>query len=742
TKQGHLDAKVKLVGAKYNADSNRADISFNVQPGPIIHVKTAGAHLWPWTKKKLIPVYAGIGVDPEIIQEGERNIVSYFQNKGYFDAKVTSSVQKQGDSETVSYQITKGPRHKVEGVSIAGNTKLSDDDLAQYLKVKKAHFFNHGDFSQKLVSASATNLENVYKANGYSAVKVTPQVKNDGGNIRVVFNVDEGPRDIVDALNIQGNDTLTAAQFAPDGLKLAPGQPYSQQFANEDRNVIMAHYLNAGYLNASFRETVKAVPKQPHHVLVTYQITEGPQVMTANIITLGKEHTQQRLISRSTMLIKPNRPLTQEDIYTAQTNLYNDNVFDWAEIDPRREITTQTKEDVVVKLHEAPRNQMTYGFGFEVINRGGSVPSGTVVVPGLPAIGLNKDFKTAIKTFYGPRATFQYTRTNIRGKDETASVSLFAGRLDQRFSGTFTDPSFRWSSWAQSFQISAEANQENPIFSSHLASFGYELKKPLDRNKEKTVFFRYRFQQTGISRLTIPELVPAEDLHVKLSQISATYVRDTRDNALDAHKGIYESAEFTLVPKALGSSVDFARFFGQTSYYKKIPANIIWANSLRIGLQAPFAGSHVPVSELYFTGGGSTLRGFSLDGAGPQRFISICGSTQCFPTLVPVGGNQLFILNSELRIPVDQVKKGLGVVGFYDGGNVYRSVGFSNFFSNFTHSVGIGFRYATPVGPVRIDIGHVLNSSPAIIGTIPPGVNDPTGAIKTTNYFITIGQAF
>jgi outer membrane protein assembly factor BamA len=223
---------------------------------------------------------------------------------------------------------------------------------------------------------------------------------------------------------------------------------------------------------------------------------------------------------------------------------------------------------------------------------------------------------------------------------------------------------------------------------------------------------------------------------------SINYVRDTRDNALDAHKGIYQSYEATIVPRALGSSVDFGRFFGQMAYYKKIVANIIWANSLRVGLQAPFAGSHVPVTEQYFTGGGSTLRGFSLDGAGPQHFVNICGATQCFPTLVPVGGNQLFILNSELRIPVDRIKKNLGVVAFYDGGNVYSHVGFHDFFSDYTNSVGVGLRYSTPVGPIRIDIGHVLNSQPSIIGAIPPGLTNPTNAIKRTNYFITIGQAF
>jgi outer membrane protein assembly factor BamA len=218
---------------------------------------------------------------------------------------------------------------------------------------------------------------------------------------------------------------------------------------------------------------------------------------------------------------------------------------------------------------------------------------------------------------------------------------------------------------------------------------------------------------------------------VRLSTVSATYIRDTRDFQLDAHKGIYETFEFDLNPSALGSNVDFGRFIGQTAYYKKLPANIIWANSVRLGMAKAFSGSHIPLSEEFFTGGGSTIRGFPLNGAGPQRVIPACGDpadpSTCENITVPVGGNQLFIVNSEFRIPVSVpglLEKGLSVVPFYDGGNVFRTIGFHG---QYTNTIGFGFRYATPVGPIRLDIGHNLNA--------PPG-------IKSTQIFVTVGQAF
>lgn len=731
-KNGHLAAQVRLIGANYDPETRRADISFHVDTGPVVKVNVEGAHLWPWTRKKLLPVYQQIGVDPELIQEGRQNLISHFQNKGYFDVNVTTNVQQQPGGENIVYQIAKGPRHKVADVKVVGNQGLGTKELMQHLKVEKAHFLSHGDFSQKLVRSSVKNLTDLYKANGYSSVKVTPQVVNQNGNIVVTFNVNEGPQDIVQSIRIAGANTLPESKFAPHGLKLQPGKPYSQKLADEDRNEVMANYLRQGYLNATFREIAKA--NQPHRLDVVYQIEEGPQVHTATVVTLGREDTQQKLITRDVAEINPGQPLRADEMMRSETELYEPGIFDWAQVDPRRQITTQTQEDVLVKVHEAKRNVLTYGFGFEVINRGGSVPSGTVAVPGLPPVGLPSTFKTSQSTFWGPRGTIEYTRSNLRGKAESLTFSGLGARLEQRGSVVFSDPSFRWSSWATDVSLSGEHNSENPIYSSRIAQVALQFRRPLNKKKTRYWFVKYSLSETGLTHLLIPELVPSSQMHVRLSTFSTTYTNDTRDNVLDAHKGIYQSFEVDINPRVL-SNFQFARFLGQTAYYKKIRGNVVWANSVRLGLEQSFGGSTVPLSQAFFSGGGSSLRGFPLNGAGPQRTIPACGNpavpSTCSLITVPVGGNQLLILNSELRVPspVDLpiVHKNLGFAVFYDGGNVFQSVGFHNFGAQYTNSIGAGLRYSTPVGPVRIDIGHNLNA--------PPG-------LKSTQVFVTLGQAF
>jgi outer membrane protein assembly factor BamA len=728
--QNYVTGQVKLVSAEYDAQTNRADIIFQITTGPIVKISTVGAHMLGRTKRSLVPIYQTNAVNDELIKEGQRNLVPYFQAKGYFDTTVDVKTVNEKDEMSIVYDIHKDGRHKVDEVAFKGNHHFNAKELQSRVGVEKGHFFSHGKYSEALVRTSVKNLRDTYRAAGYSQAEVVPTVVRKSGDVDVTFQVTEGPLEVVQDLKIEGNTTLSEAEFAPHGLNLGPGKPYSQDLVTKDRNQIMARYLTLGYLNAGFHSTAKAIAGDPNHVNVVYEISEGPQVKTATIITDGRQHTQQSIINKQ-LRIKSGDPLSQNSLFSSEGHLYNLGVFDWAEVSPKRPITDQNDEDVVVKVHEGKRNSIVYGFGFQVINRGGSVPSGTVVVPGLPPVGLPPTFRTSEKTFWGPDGTFEFTRRNLRGRAESFTLSAFAGRLDQQINFAYTDPSFFGSSWKGSALLSAEHNSQNPIFTARIGNLGYQWERPLNAKKTTNLFLRYNFQLTRISNLLIPDLVPPNQLNVHLSTVSVSWIHDTRDNVLDAHRGIYQSYELGVNPAWLGSNFSFASFVGQTAYYKNIGKGIIWANSIRVGLEQAYAGSEVPLSQRFFSGGGNTLRGFPLNGAGPQRVVAACSNpadpSTCSKITVPAGGNELLILNTELRYPLDFIKKGLGIVTFYDGGNVFPTIGFHDFTSLYSNSVGIGFRYATPVGPIRIDIGHNLNPDPGI---------------KSTQVFVTLGQAF
>ena len=172
-------------------------------------------------------------------------------------------------------------------------------------------------------------------------------------------------------------------------------------------------------------------------------------------------------------------------------------------------------------------------------------------------------------------------------------------------------------------------------------------------------------------------------------------------------------------------------FLARASYYRQVKPWMVWANNVRLGLVMSFSGSHVPLSQRFFSGGSDSLRGFPLNGAGPQGVATLCTQendpTTCTTQItVPVGGHQLFILNSEGRFPIP-LKKGLGGVIFYDGGNVYDRINVRRLFNDYSNTVGFGIRYQTPVGPVRVDIGRNLN---------------PVTGLKATQIFVTLGQSF
>ena len=460
-------------------------------------------------------------------------MVSYFEAKGYFDVTVDAKLTRQKGTETVVYQISKQKKHKVSQVSILGNAQLSSSELTPHLSVEKSHLFSPGKFSDKLVRDSAKALQAVYQSEGYSGAQVVSSAHKSEGNVAIAFQIKEGPRDIVNSLRIEGDDTFLPSNFAPAGLKLGEGKPYSQALVESDRATIVANYLKAGYLNTSFHQTATLVSKDDlHHINVVYQIHEGPRVLAGKIITLGRMHTNQRLIDQDVASIQPGKPLTETELLTAESKLYDHTgVFDWAEVDPKRQITTQNKEDVVVKVHEAQRNQITYGFGFELIDHAEArCPARTVAVPGIPPVGLPTNFKTSETTFYGPRGSFQYTRNNLFGKGDTLSSSPdFAGRLDQRGAAYFIAPNFFWSRWkADGLTFRRDRDEENPIFSSQAELGSFQIQRNLKDSKDTTLFLRYGYSDTNLITLLIDQLVSPADRHVRLSTLSCSQRYATR----------------------------------------------------------------------------------------------------------------------------------------------------------------------------------------------------------------------
>jgi outer membrane protein insertion porin family len=734
--QHRLASKVEELPPNYHPETNRVDVAFKTEIGPLVIVRTTGARLtWiPFLEgrvmRRQIPIYSEGTIDSDLVEEGRQNLIDYFQKRGYFEANVTADFQKQPDKTVLVYTIDKGKRHKVESISFVGNNNISENDLLAQVTVKKTHLWSRGRVSEKLLTQSERNIEALYKDRGYEEIKVASQTLNHNLRVTAVFHITEGQQTLVNNVEVSGNNHLDQKDLtAPVGFELEAGKPFSPRRLVEDRNRISANYLNRGFLNVEVKATIKPEQNDPHRMNVVYAINEHQQVDIGEVVYLGQQHTQLPLISRTTKL-PAEAPMKRAQLMDAESHLYDLNIFDWASVGPRKPITDQTDENVLVKVHEARRTDITYGFGFEVSHRGGSVPTGTVAVPGLPPVQLGK-FQVAPSqsTFASPQGSIEINRRNMRGLAETASASLLLSQLDQRAITTYAQPHFVGSQWSSLTSFSIERNTENPLFAASLGDLSFQVERLISRRTNTRVQFRYDFNKTYLSHLLVPELVLPQDQNVHLSTFSSTLIHDTRDQPLDAHHGNYGTVNLGVTPIALGSSASFAKIFGQYAYYQPFHS-IVFANSIRLGLAEAFGNSFVPTSALFFSGGGTSLRGFPIDQAGPQRLVPFCdvlqGQSGCVNISVPVGGNMLLIFNSEVRFPL-KIMKALGGVVFYDGGNVYSAINLNNFVSNYTNTIGVGLRYSTPIGPVRFDIGKNLN---------------PVPGVGSVQYYITLGQAF
>jgi outer membrane protein assembly factor BamA len=736
SRQRYLASHVQEVPPQYRPETNRVDVSFKVDVGPVVTVRMTGARLssLPFVSgremKKLIPIYSEGTIDRDLVEEGQQNLVDYFQKKGYFDVQVKTTFQRQPDQILLVYEVEKGKKYKVDRIVFQGNHQISEKDLLAAVVVKKSHIWWHGSLSQKLLRQSARNLEALYRDRGYEEVKVTSKTIDHESKIDAQFNIAEGAQTLVRNLEVTGNHNIPYEELTvPVGYQLRSGAPFSPRRLSDDRNRVSATYLNRGYLNVEVKATVTRDAGDPHAVNVTYAVNEQQMVRVGEVIYLGQKRTRLALIGKTAQL-PTESPMRRGELLEAESRLYDLNIFDWSSVGPRKPITDQTEESALVKVHEAKRNEITYGFGFEISHRGGNIPTGTVAVPGGPTIQLgNNQIAPSQSTFASPRGSIEFDRHNMRGLGETASASLLLSRLDQRALTTYAQPHFIGSQWSSLSSFSLERTTENPLFGANLGDASFQLERLISRKNNMRFQIRYDLNKTVLSNLLVPALVLPQDRNVHLSTFSGTLLRDTRDKPLDAHRGSFSTLTLGITPTALGSSANFGRLLSQYAFYKPFHS-VVFANSIRVGLVKSLSGSFVPTSQLFFSGGGTTLRGFPIDEAGPQRLVPFCnvltGQTGCVNVTVPVGGRELFILNSELRFPLG-IMKALGGVVFYDGGNVYNAISLNNFVNNYSNTIGVGLRYATPIGPIRVDIGRNLN---------------PVPGITSTQYYITLGQAF
>ncbi|WP_255460911.1 POTRA domain-containing protein [Edaphobacter albus] len=784
-KRDRLEATVSLLKQAYDPQRKQVDYDFQVNQGPEVKVLVEGIKVSRSRLHLLVPIFEEGTIDNDLLNEGMHNIRDFVQQQGYFDATVDVKVLGEKTSaERVVFTVDRGIKHKVVTVELKGNHYFSDDILRERMRVKKADAYQRsGRYSPGLVAGDVSVIQTLYRANGFDQAQITTDVKDTDegkdpskkkeGRISVVYNIVEGPQKKFGTINIVGVDPGRLADVKAL-MNTQEGQPFSLVTLAGDRDTVLTYYLSHGFDKA---RVDLQLPKgdDPTRKDVSLLVDEGQQVFVNRVLLSGLHFTRTK-VAESQILVHPGDPLDQTALLETQRNLYNLALFNEVVTAVQNPKGDAPRKNVLVQATEAKRWNVTYGVGFEAQtgNPGGTTQTNS---------GNPGAYSPEGRTGVSPRVSLDVARINLRGTQDSITLRSTYGLLEQIAVLTYQNPnSFGSKNFSTSLAGGYTNIQNITTFASSTLQGSFRVTEKWKRTDTFIYEFLYRRVKVDPNSLRISsDLIPLLSQPVRVGGPNFTWFHDTRQpSPLDATKGTYSTLQGFYASSKFGSQTDFWKLDGSNStYYPLFHRRYTLARNTRIGYEHtsgpnPNAGNPVclgdlrttnptcnavPLPERLYAGGATSHRGFGINGAGPRDL----------QTGYPVGGSAAFINTLELRMPpptLPYVGDSVSFVFFHDMGNVFQNPedmfpSFLNFrqpnrgicrnvsgtighcnFNYFSHAVGIGARYRTPVGPIRLDFSYNLNPP------IYPVTNDYNGKPPYVgegnhfNFFFSIGQSF
>lgn len=738
-------------------------INREVKPRPTLPSADVTVNLPPGIKIKedrltqLLPIKKR-GFSVPLIKLGERNLTNYFQEQGFFMANVLATCPTADcvDTNKVDYQITLGPRYKVSDIKLFG-TKLRFSEVAGELQSQKPSLIAHLPLLNKFIGGFALGVSSNDRLRsdqellrqrltemGYLQAKVSadsiPTV--DGKGVTIVFNVEEGAQTLIQEIVIKDLAGDLLPQYYPI-IKLKQGDVLVPSLIQDSAQQLKNYFGKQGFLEAQV--TVDWEEIAPNQLRIIYQIDAGSQAIAQDIVIKGAVITKESALRRFIDL-KPGDILRQDKIQRIQQELYATGSF--------RDISIN-----VVPLSFDDNNDVSVESLINIATSQTSLDKRRVLIRLTEVKPLLLVYGLGYSSDDGPRGSLQLTNNSFLGQIKTLAFKMRASGREQNFQTQYTDLRSLGSRFATTVSLTYNrtnnvdgilrqrgfigTNQQTFDFSFGIERLTAAIQTERKLDEKNSFRFGYRYELVRINNAkNVPNSILG-DLRGRLAILSAGFSRDNRDNPINPTQGYLFSADYNFATKLLGSNAAFEKLFTNYQYYQQLKVvpglrQTILAFSARIGLahsfdRQPSSSSSVvgllPFSERFRSGGSTTLRGFQFEAAGPQQVLEVPGAP---PQLVSIGGNAVTVFNFELRYPLTNR---LQVVPFYDLGNVFRQVK-SISFGQMTNTVGLGLRFTTPIGPIGIDYGYLLD---------PPSFSTSTGGLLTPKrgvIHIKIGQSF
>lgn len=638
--------------------------------------------------------------------------------------------------------------------------------------------------------------------------QVLQGVTINGDNLIITFQVTEGPLTRIAGVEVKGNKIYTDERIRQQ-LRTVINAPYSRSLARTDADRVAALYSRAGYWNARVDFSIVELPKKgdDEQVRLVYTIAdEGDKVFINSIVVngvTGDQNTRRtkRAAIRRAIPLTVGDVLRADRVSDAERELYLTDAYRQVIIrtEPAGETTSGYRQrDVIIDVEEKQPNVMDYGGGystdagalglFEISNvnlmnrlRQGAMRLRASRRQQLVRLEyLDPRFARYNKYDFAPlAASLQYQR-------DSTITRFFRSAIDRGTMGIVQ----RLDEDGNPINIFGEQVNE-PTINRFTATL--ETQRVLDRRTHTIIFGRYSYEDVRLFNLEslVVQPILQPDRKVRLSRFGASFVRDTRErcepgllarsidddddqvpgtpgevcryNQVDATRGGFLSVDYAVALRQLGGNISFNRFQATYRHYYKASwlRNTVFAGNMTLGLANLFNPRDrdengvineidltLPISERFFSGGSTTLRGFNFEEAGPREVVIPAGEFRdqdknivfLNPFTVPVGGNALAVLNLEARVPVT---RSVQIVPFYDGGNVFRRIGDlfgkedttpvppgdilaainkANLRAHWTNTVGLGLRLQTPFGgALAVDYGFLLQPPEFLVPQRGPG---------------------
>jgi outer membrane protein insertion porin family len=648
----------------------------------------------------------------------------------------------------------------------------------------------------------------------HATIEILQGVSISGEDLIITFKVTEGPLTRVAGVEIRGNKMYPEPRLRQE-IRTIVGAPLARAMVRLDVDSLRSLYARDGYIDADVAPSIVDLPKkgEDEQVRVIYTIrNEGDKVFINRIIvngvtgSLGAQRTKRQAITRATALV-PGELLRADRINEAERTLYTTDAYSQVTIhtEPAGETSSGFKKrDVIIEVEEKKPRVMDYGGGY-------STDTGPLGLFEISNVNLmNKLRQGAVRlrvssrqqslrleyfdphfAHYGEKQ-FAPLTLSLQYRRDSTLTRFFRSAIDRGTMGIVQ----RLDDKGRPIDVLGKRTGQPTI---NRFTLGVETQRGLNQKTRSIIFARYLYEDVrlfNLESLVIKDILKPDRV-VRLSRFGLSFARDTRErcevgipgspeeasshggevcryNQLDPTGGDFLTADYSVAVRQLGGNISFSKFEGSYRRYYRLRGfrGTVLAGNLTLGLANVFSPRDrdgngkideidrtLPISERFYSGGSTTLRGFNFEEAGPRQAVVPEGSflTQdkkkvfLNPFTVPVGGNALVVLNLEARIPVT---KELQVVPFYDGGNVFRRVGdlfgkhepidttntltiinSLNLRSHWTNTAGLGFRIQTPFGgALAIDFGYLLNPPEFLVPQRgPTGPTDGTPAVYRLN---------